>query len=252
MKILYARFAKNTARLDIGLGEFSTWGRFHHFVSDTMFDDKAEQSADRIVNIDDSVDHGIAFIVTDDKQLKSYQEKIQEHFADYYQLSDADRDLIGDYARFIKTAEVRATSLDKKELYDHGAFTIVGHNDYPYHLYINNWYVGEFENKLYHEGPSEAMNDDGDHIDYSTGKPVTPVKPDGEKMGDELVFIASAQGGPYYLDDMDFDVFEPDEALALFVGNKPPYHEHQIETEHDYLGEHNRQITKPAPGREQE
>ena len=234
MKVIYARFNDKLEKLDIGLGEFASTEDFQSFLAPTEYDPKKIDHIDEIVYMGDDIVHGKAFIVKDPAQLRECHEKFKTFFRHLEKMSAADKELLEDYDRFIKTAEVRATSLDKKELYEHGAFTLVDNNEYPYKLFLNNWYVGEFETKLEYEGPSETMDDDGNHLDSETGEPFEPLKEEGEKMGDELVFIATSACCPYHLNDLECGVFDPAQALRDFVENNPPQHEHQIELAEGY------------------
>ena len=237
MKILYARFNDKLAKLDIGLGEYANAEEFQSFLASTPYDPKNVNNIDEILYMGTDIVHGKAFIVKEPGQLKGCHEKLKTFFRSFKsvdKMSAADQELLEDFDRFIKTAEVRATSLDKKELYDHGAFTLVDNGHYPFPLFINNWYVGEFDTKLELEGPSETMDEEGNHLDSETGGPIEPLKEEGEKMGDELLFVATSACCPYYLNDLECGVFTPDQALRDFVDNNPPQHEHQIELAEGY------------------
>ena len=219
--------------------------------SDSDYNSLTPKDVNQIVNIDEDVADGRAFVIANPRELKKAHDKIKMLFSQSDSLSAADRALLEDFPRFIKTAEVRATSMDKKELYLHGAFTLVDYLGSPRPLYINNWVIGEFSTKLDFAESPKTMDDEGNRLDSSTGRPVEPIAPEGQKLGDQLVFVA-ANRGPYHLHDMEFEVCEPAAALACFINNKLPQEENLIYPPKNYKGVRYPRVAQKPNVRERE
>ena len=221
MKILYARFDPQFKKLDIGLRDWEDLKEFHSYVAANSNGEYANsQTIDEILLADtEKCTAALGFDIKTKKGLEEAYEKTVSYFRENKDLSPADQGLLKNFDTFIKTAKIRSKSLDKKELYEHGALTLESHGVFPIELYLNNVYIGEFDKILEQGHAAGNMDDEGNEIDQATGEVIKPLKPKGKTYGDQLIFIA-APPEHYRLENMEFSCFEPQEALRQFIYNK--------------------------------
>ena len=234
MNVLFARYNLELQKLDLGYTHFADLAGFYDYaiaknwhravsesysarqISEPALLEVLEKENDMIGNWVQMIKGSGALVST----LPTLRRTLTDALAadDRVNLSDFDQQLLAQPDKLLYAAQQRAESDNLETLFAQGAFTLRQAGDDTTDLYFNNALAGTFLPKRVN-AQDYHMNPAGDELDMATDEVLQPIKPPGQKYGDELCFFGNDTGAVNFPDHELFHT-TPATALTALVRDK--------------------------------